>query len=141
MSGIASSPYIQYQLLFSNDDPTKTIALYDIDFLYGTHPLSGTAFSIIIPPVDLREWESVIITSTIPTSTSLLIDITTPDGTKLAHDVHHGDDLAWIDPVENPTLQLRASFSTSDPSLTADVDVWGISWLVMNKQYLPAIFR
>ena len=141
MSGIASSPYIQYQLLFDNDVPTKTVALYDIDFLYGTHPFTGTAFSIIIPPVDLREWENVIITSTIPTSTSLLIDITTPDGTILAHDVHNGDDLAGIDPLENPALQLRVSFSTSDPSLTPDVDMWGITWLVMNKQYLPVILR
>jgi hypothetical protein len=141
MSGIDSSTYIQYRLSFDHDDPTNTVALYDIDFLYGTHPFTGTAISIIIPPVDLREWESVIITSTIPTSTSLLIDITTPDGTILAHDVHNGDALAWIDPVENPALQLRASFSTSDKSLTPDVDVWGITWLVMNRQFLPVIFR
>lgn len=141
MSGIASSAYIQYQLSFASDDPTNTVALYDIDFLYGTHPFTGTAFSIIIPPVDLREWENVIITSTIPTSTTLLIDIMTPDGTILAHDVQNGDDLAWIVPLENPALQLRASFSTNDPSVTPDVDVWGITWLVMNRHFLPAVFR
>jgi hypothetical protein len=141
MSGIDSSAFIQYRAAFLSDDPTKTVALYDIDFLYGTHTFTGTALSMIIPPVDLREWESVIITSTIPTSTTLIIDITTSDGTILAHDVQNGDDLAWIDPVENPALQLRASFSTSDKSLTPDVDVWGIQWLVLHKHYLPAIVR
>ncbi len=141
MSGIESSAYIQYRAAFNSDDPTKTVALYDIDFLYGTHTFTGTALSMIIPPVDLREWESVIVTSTIPTSTTLIIDVTTPDGTILAHDVQNGDNLTWIDPVENPALQLRASFSTSDKSLTPDVDVWGIKWLVLHKQYLPAIVQ
>jgi hypothetical protein len=141
MSGIESSSYIQYRASFESEVPTKTVALYDIDFQYGTHTITGTALSMIIPPVDLREWESVILTSTIPASTTLVIDVTTPDGTVLAHDVHDGDKLAWIDRVENPALQLRANFSTNDKSLTPDVDLWGIKWLVIYKQYLPTIIR
>jgi hypothetical protein len=141
MSGINSSSYIQYRASFSSQDPMETVAFHDIDFQYGTHALNGTALSTIIQPVDLRKWDSIIITSTIPSSTTLVIDVITPVGEILAHDVHNGDNLAWIDPLENPALQIWASFSTTDQSLTPDVDVWGIKWLVMNRQYLPAVFR
>jgi hypothetical protein len=141
MSGIESSSYIQYRASFLSQDPKKTVALYDIDFLYGTHPITGTALSTIIPPVDLRAWDSLIITSTIPALTTLVIDIATPDGEVLAHDVHNGDDLSWIDPIEHPALQLLGRFSTTDESLTPDVDLWGIKWLVMNNQYLPVVYR
>jgi hypothetical protein len=141
MSGIESSTYIQYSALFNSIDPAKTIALYDIDFLYGTHPYSGTALSILVPPVDLGNWDYLIITSTIPSSTSLVIDVLASDETLLVHDAHSGDSLASIDPHEYPALRLRASFTTTDKSLTPDVDLWGVRWSIMNKLYLPAILR
>jgi hypothetical protein len=141
MSGIDSSRYIQYRAGFSNNDPTKTIALYDIDFLYGTHPSTGTALSIPIPPVDLREWESISITSTIPASTTLVIDVVAPDGTVLVQDAQNGDSLANIDPDQYPTIQLRASFASADKSLTPDLDLWGVRWSIMHKRYLPTIWR
>ena len=126
---------------FSSNDPTKTVALYDIDFLYGTHPTTGTAISIPIPPVDLRDWESLNITATIPASTTLVIDVIAPDGTVLVPNAHNGDSLAGIDPDSYPAIQLRASFTTSDPSLTPDLDLWGVQWLTMKKIFLPFIIR
>ena len=141
MSGVDSSEYIQYRAGFSSNDPTRTVALYDIDFLYGTHTTTGTAMSIPIPPVDLREWESLNITATIPASTTLVIDVIAPDGTVLVPNAHNGDSLAGIDPDSFPAIQLRASFATSDPSLTPDLDLWGVRWLTMKKIYLPSIIR
>jgi hypothetical protein len=141
MSGFESSPYIQYRAAFSSEVSTKTVELYDIDFQYGTHPFTGTAYSMIIPPVDLLEWDSIIITSTIPTSTKLTIDVLANDGTELANDVQNGASLSEIDPIKNPALQLRAIFTTPDQSLTPDIDMWGIKWSIMHKLYLPVIFR
>jgi hypothetical protein len=141
MSGIESSSFIQYSALFTSNDPAETIALYDTDFLYGTHTLTGTALSIIVPPVDLGNWDSLIITSTIPSSTSLVIDVLAADETLLVHDAHNGDSLASIDPHKYPALRLRASFTTTDKSLTPDVDLWGVRWSIMNRLYLPTISR
>lgn len=141
MSGIDSSQYIQYRASFSSSDSSKTIAFYEIDFLYGTHNLTGTARSILIPPVDLREWESVTITSTIPANTTLVIDILAPDGTVLMSNVNNGDRLEDIDPRDNPSIQLRASFTSVDESITPDVDLWGFTWSVWNRLYLPVMLR
>jgi hypothetical protein len=141
MSGIDSSPYIQYRASFSSDDSTKTVSLYEIDFLYGTHYLTGNALSILIPPVDLREWKSVIITSTIPANTTLLVDILDPYGTVLIPNVTNGANLEGINPHDYPAIQLRASFTTTDESITPDVDLWGFRWSIWKRQYLPVMIR
>ena len=141
MTGIDSSQFIQYRGRFTSNDPTKTIALYDIDFLYGIHCLSGEALSILISPVDLREWASVVITSTMPANTSLVIDLLATDGTELIHNVGNGTSLSAIDPHEHPALQLRASLATTDESISPDIDLWGIKWLVWNRIYLPVLLR
>jgi hypothetical protein len=141
MVGIHSSKYIQYRGLFTNNDTLETVALYEIDFLYGIHNLSGMATSILIPPVDLLTWESVIITSTIPTSTTLVIDILDPNGMVLLPNVTHGMSLAGIDPHNYPAIKLRAHITTSDESISPDIDVWGFRWRIVNRFFLPYIYR
>jgi len=141
MTGIDSSRFIQYRGSFTSNDPTKTIALYEIDFLYGIHCPGGEALSILISPVDLREWASVIITSTTPAVTSLVIDVLAPDGTVLIHDIGNGTSLSGIDPHEHPALQIRASLTTTDESVSPDIDLWGVRWLVLNRIYLPVLHR
>ena len=141
MIGIESSPFIQYRALFNSENPMETVALNDIDLLYGIHPSNGIALSNLIQPADLREWESLLITSTIPLSTTLVFDLLASDGSVLLQDLHTGDSLADIDPLQYPALQLRASFTTDDDSLTPDVDLWGLKWLVLHKQYLPGVIK
>jgi len=141
MSGIDSSEYIQYRGSFSSDDPAKTVALNDIDLVYGIHPSTGTALSVPVSPVDLREWATVIISSTIPAGTTLAIDILAPDGTVLIENAGDGDSLAGIDPDEYAAIQLHAAFATLDPSLTPDLDLWGVRWTVLRRVYLPVVFR
>jgi len=141
MKGIESSSYIQYRGSFESIDPESTVALYEIDFVYGIHNLVGSATSILILPIDLREWESVIITSTIPTSTTLIIDILAPEGTTLLRDVRNGSSLKGIDPNIYPAIQLRVNFTTMDESITPDIDVWGLRWSIWNRLYLPVMLR
>lgn len=141
MNGIDSSPYIQYRATFDSDDPAITIALNEINILYGIHCSTGSALSIPIPPIDLLAWDKAIITSTAPLGTLLKIDIVAPDGTVIQHDVDSGDSLAAIDPHEYPAIQLRASLSTTSIAITPDIDLWGLQWSVLKRLYLPTIQR
>jgi hypothetical protein len=141
MSGINSSPYIQYRASFTSNSPSMTVELYDIDFLYGTHCLTGTALSILIPPVDLREWESAMITSTTPANTKLVIDILDANGTVLIPNVLNQTDLHGIDPHDYSAIQFRANFTTSNESISPDIDLWSFRWSIWNRQYLPVLHR
>ncbi len=141
MLRINSSLYIQYRAKFKSDNPLDTIELYEIDLLYGIHSLSGSALSILIPPADLREWQSVMITSTVPANTSLVIDLEDPAGLVLIHDITNGTNLEGIDSNFYPALQLRASFATTDNSVSPDLDLWGLKWSTWNRFYLPVVLR
>ena len=102
--------------------------------------MTGTATSVSVSPVDLLEWEEVIISSTVPASTTLAIDILA-EGTVLLQNVGNGDSLASIDPHEYPAIQLRATLTTMDTSLTPDVDLWGVRWSVRPRLYLPVVLQ
>jgi hypothetical protein len=141
LDGINSSPYIQYRASFTSDHPGTSVALTNIDFLYGIHCLSGSALSIPIPPADLREWESVIVSATTPADTTLVIDVLATDGTVLIPDIHDGSSLEGIDAHDHPAIQLRASLTTSDPSVSPDIQLWGLKWAVWYRQYLPVTRR
>ncbi|PWB49549.1 MAG: hypothetical protein C3F13_19320 [Anaerolineales bacterium] len=141
LNGINSSPYIQYRASFKSDHPSTTVELYDIDFLYGIHCLSGSALSIPIPPADLREWESVLISSTVPADTTLVIDVVTTDGTVLIPDAMNGTSLKGIDPHDHPVIQLRASLTTTDASVSPGIDVWGLKWIIWHRQFIPIAGR
>jgi hypothetical protein len=141
MQAIDSSRYIQYRAAFNSDDPGSTVALYDIDIWYGIHATEGTGTSILIPPIDLHAWERVFYTSTLPTGTSLTVDVLAADDSVLIPNVSTGDSLAGIDPSHYPSIKLRATLGTPDPSLSPEIDVWGVEWTVSKRQYLPLIFR
>jgi hypothetical protein len=141
MRGFDSSRYIQYQATFSSTDSSKTIAFQDMDLLYGIHLLSGSATSILISPVDLKDWESVRVLSTVPANTAVVIDVLAPDGTVLLADSGDGDSLTGIDSGNYPGLQLRVSLSTADEAVSPDIDLWGLRWSVLNRLYLPGIFK
>jgi hypothetical protein len=141
MSGIESSAYIQYRLSFSSPDPAKTVALWDLDLVYGIHPTAATALSVPLDPVDLGEWASLILSSTVPAGTMLVVDIVAPDGTVLIADASHDDSLAGIEPRAYPAVQLRATFATSDTSLTPGIDLWGVRWSVRWRLWLPLVIR
>ncbi len=138
---ISSSRYLQYRVNFINGDPTTTLTFYQITLLYGLHPSTGSAISIPISPIDLRQWQQLFYTSTVPISTALTIDVLANDDTVLLPNVHSGDSLASIDPSLFPSLKLRATFVTDDLSRTPELDLWGVRWQVGRKYYYPMIVR
>ena len=141
MSGIESSRYIQYRATFTSSDPNSSIAFYDINLVFGIHPLTGTATSQLISPVDLLSWRESFYTSTIPVSTSLTIDVLSSDGNVLLSNVSSGNSLASINPSIYPSIKLRASLATDDPSRSPEIDAWGVRWLIGSRLYLPIILR
>lgn len=143
MWGIESSRYIQYRAIFNSDSPSQSVALLDMDILYGTHYLTGTAVSKPISPVNLLAWEKVFYTSTVSVSTSLSIDVlSSVDETVLVPDVSSGSSLSSINPVEHPSIRLRAVLTTGDVSLTPAIDIWAVGWEVdVHRLYLPVVFH
>lgn len=138
---IASSRYLQYRVTFVNNDAATTLAFYQITVLYGLHPPTGSAISNPIPPIDLRQWQQVFYTSTVPVSTSLTIDVLANDGTVLLPNAQSGDSLASIDSTTYPAVKLRATFVTDDLSRTPELDLWGVRWEVGRKYYYPFVVR
>lgn len=138
MGGIDSSRYLQYRATFKSDDPNTAIELFDMSVWYGVHPLSGTATSEIVIPVDMLSWKRLSYTSTVPAGTSLRIDVLAPDGTVLASNVNSEFDLSGI---SQSGIKLRAVFNTSDPSLSPELDLWELEWNVVSHVYFPIIFR
>ncbi len=141
MGGIQSSQFIQYRASFVSTDPSSSIALYDIELMYGIHPATGTAVSLPLAQIDLKAWENVIYSSTVPISTSLVIDVLALDGGILIANAINGDSLESIDPNLYPGIKLRATFTTNDPSLTPVLDLWGVRWSVSPKVFLPVVLR
>jgi len=139
MSGIESSRYIQYRASFNSSDPSSSVALYDINIVYGIHHLTGTATSELIPPIDLQSWKEIFYTSTVPISTSLTIDILSSEGTVLMSNVSSGDSLTGLAPSVYPSIRLQATLTTDDPSHTPEIDVWGVKWFVSSRLYLPIV--
>jgi len=138
MVGIESSQYIQYRITFNSSDPNTTIEFFDMSFIYGIHPVIGTATSETVSPIDLLAWKRLFYTSTVPISTSLVIDVLAPDGIVLMSNVHSGADLSSI---QDASIKLRTTFTTTDTSHTPELDTWGLEWSVRWRSYLPIILR
>jgi hypothetical protein len=138
MGGMESSRYVQYRATFNSGDTSTTIELFDMRVSYGVHPLSGTATSEIVNPVDLLLWKKLSYTSTVPAGTSLRIDVLAPDGTVLVSNVNSEYDLSSIN---QSGLKLRAVFNTSDPSLSPELDLWELEWNAGSFLYFPIVFR
>jgi len=141
MSGIQSSRYIQYRANFNSGNTDTSVALFDINLVYGIHVLTGEIISEPIAPVDLLSWEEAFYTSTVPISTSLTVDILSVTETVLMSNINSGDSLMGINPSAYPVVKLRATLTTTDPSLTPELEAWGIKWFVGSRFYLPIFLR
>jgi hypothetical protein len=141
MIGIESSQFIQYRVPFSHSDPSHTVNFNDITITYGIHAPLGTVITGLISPIDLGSWKQVFYTCTIPVSTALAIDVLAPNGTVLLPDVLSGDSLTSIDPIEYPSIKLRATLATDELSRTPELDAWGLRWVVKYRYYLPVMTK
>lgn len=141
LSGVQSSRYIQYRAEFNSGDSNTSVALFDINLVYGIHALTGEFISEPIAPVDLLSWKEAFYTSTVPISTSLIVDILSVNGTVLISNITSGDSLAGIDASTYSSIKLRATLNTTAPSLTPEIEAWGIRWFVGSRFYLPIVLR
>jgi hypothetical protein len=145
LAGVPNARYAQYRGAFDTDDSRHTVALWDITITYGLHYPEGTAVSIPLSPVDLRAWQTVVYSATIPSGATLQVDIL--DGTgdcdapMLLAQVQPGESLEAIDPAQFRSLRLRATLRTTDPSLSPALDAWGLRWEVGGRLYMPLLLQ
>ena len=107
-------------------------------------PGSGTAVSKpITPTTAIDTWGSLTFTGIAdPPTTTLTVDVLSVDGTELLTDVTSGVNLAGIDPVQYPSLKLRANLSSTTAGETPALDEWRLMWQVEgHKVYLPVVVR
>jgi len=105
---------------------------------------SGDAVSKpITPTTGFATWGNLTFTSTVePPTTTLTVDVLSPDGTELLTDVASGVNLASIDPTQYRALKLRANFSSTVAGGTPALDVWRLTWQVEESHvYLPIVLR
>jgi hypothetical protein len=107
-------------------------------------PGSGTAVSKpITPTTAIANWSTLAFTSTAdPPTTTLTVDVLSVDGAELLTDVTSGASLVGIDPVQYPSLKLRANLSSAVAGETPALDEWRLTWQVeVHKVYLPVVLR
>ena len=70
---------------------------------------------------------------------ALTVDVLKPDGTALLSNVASGVSLADIDPLQYPSLRLRASLSSAAGGATPALDGWQVTWQAKYERriYLP----
>jgi photosystem II stability/assembly factor-like uncharacterized protein len=89
----------------------------------------GWIISVPITPTDgFARWDKLHYAGEVPSGASLTVDVLAEDKTILLHDVADGADLAGIDPVQYPSLQLCATLRHTQPEAVPYLDEWTISW-------------
>jgi hypothetical protein len=139
IDSLPSSQYLQYRVFFTSTDATESVALLEIRTDYGIHTITGTATSIAINPIDLRTWQSAIITTAIPTSTTVKIDVLAEDNSVLLSDIGSIADLSGINPNLHPAIKLRVELSTSDVALSPTLYGWRVYWDFYDLEYFPFV--
>jgi len=105
---------------------------------------SGSAVSRpITPTTAIARWGHLVFTRTMSSpTTTLTVDVLGLDGTEILTDIVSGASLAEIDPVQYPTLKLRASLSSMVAGVTPALDWWQLTWKVEEyRAYLPVMMR
>jgi hypothetical protein len=103
--------------------------------------LSGMAVSIpITPTAAIAGWDRVVFTRTTSSTAGLAVDVLGPDGSQVLTDVASGVGLAGLDPVQYPSLKLRATLSSTVAGETPTLDAWRLTWQVEERRvYLPLV--
>lgn len=105
---------------------------------------TGTAVSRPITPTGgIATWGSLVFTATAdPPTTTLTLDVLSPDGSAVLTDVVSGASLASLDPAQYPALKLRVNLSSAVVGETPALDEWRLTWEVEeHRVYLPAVWR
>lgn len=100
------------------------------DICFALVEMGGTALSEEIPLPVASRWDRVNFTRSQPSGTYARVDIMAADGsTVLLSDVQDGTNLESIDPAVHPAIRLRARFNSTNPTSSATLDRWSVSWV------------
>lgn len=106
-------------------------------------PGTGVAVSRPITPTANAVWDRLTLAGVAdPPTTTLAIDVLSPDGEVLLSNVASGASLSGIDLGQIPALKLRARLSSTVSGETPALDWWQVSWQTPGYRiYLPAVYR
>lgn len=106
----------------------------------------GAIVSVPITPTGkFAQWGELHYTVETPPGTSLTIDVLAEDNTLLLGDLADGASLASIDPLQHPSLRLRAILRRTQLEAAPYLDEWSVGWQVESdpvagpRIYLPLI--
>jgi hypothetical protein len=101
-------------------------------FAYTPNPLRG---EVVSPPIASGSgsvlWGTLTYTATLPTGSSLSIDILDSEGTLLRAGVASGTNLNDLPPIP---LRLRARMQASSAAATPILDSWQLTWQPLNAK-------
>jgi len=104
-------------------------ALWDnIRLIPATYAPGGTLISPVITPTPWLRWGALNFVRTTPPQTTLTMDVLTSAGAALATNIAAGTDLNTIAAVRSqPSIRLRANFTTSSTTSTPQLDSWSVA--------------
>jgi len=80
-----------------------------------------------IRPLSFSKWGVVSFSNSVPTNTSMTVDVLNSASSVLASNVASGTDLDALGITAMP-IKLRANFSTTDENATPNLFSWSVSW-------------
>jgi len=90
---------------------------------------SGTTVTPLIQPTKLCGWGVLTYVTTIPTSTTLVVDVLDGSNAVIGPAVASGTDLSTIPAIANATMiKLRASLATTAPTSTPVLGSWSLAY-------------
>ncbi len=104
----------------------------------------GVAVSrVITPSTAFARWDTLAFTGTVdPPTTTLTVDVLTPEGTPVLTDVVSGADLGGFDAADYPALRLRATLTSTVSGESPVLDAWRLTWAAKEHIiFLPLILR
>lgn len=125
-----SSPtarYVQVRATLTRGGNLASPLLEEVRIGYRQYT-SGQAVSLLIQPPTLGRWELLLYSAEKPLGSALHVDVLDARGTPLFTDVPSGFDLSLVDPVQNPSLRLRARLESMGGSASPSLDSWEVQW-------------
>ncbi|MGC8836859.1 MAG: sialidase family protein [Anaerolineae bacterium] len=125
-----SSPaarYLQVRATFTRGGSLASPVLEEVRVGYSQYT-AGQAVSLLIQPPALGRWELLLYSAEEPLGSALRVDVLDARGTVLFPDVPSGFDLSLVDPVQHPSLRLRARLESTGGTASPSLDSWEVHW-------------
>ncbi len=125
--GSPTARYIQIRATLTRGGILASPVLEEVRVGYSQYT-AGQAVSLLIQPPTLGQWERLLYGAEEPSGSALRVDVLDARGTPLFTDVPSGFDLSPVDPVQHPSLRLRARLESTSGSTSPSLDSWEVHW-------------